>query len=455
VPRARPAITTVLALAGAALAVTTPVRAEIGGGTFTATGDDTTPRFFHRATALPDHRVLVSGGMSFTPIPPSLVSLAELSFFDPATSTYSTSFAPIDGGGTVTPVLATPRSSHTQTTLRDGRVLITGGHTGASGTSPGTAVAGVEIFDPYTGVVSGGPAMSSTRAAHTATRVDDGPDEDLVVVAGGATWEVYGTATGGWAGPYPLERTRAGHAAVALADGSVLLVGGSGTGPTTLERLDPVAGTSALMTATLTVGVDDLAAVRLADDGVLIVGGQDLSDGDTVDLSYRYDPVADSIAPIAPPPDRADGISDHQLVRLGRYAMVFGGEAQTAGVDTELDYAALYDPAGDAWVFTATMEFVHDDFAAVVLPDSRVVLVGGGADFLGTPLPTPKSETFTPTSPEPADLDCDGAVDFADLLLLLVAWGPCPDPPLACPGDINDDGTVDFNDLLLLLVAWS
>jgi hypothetical protein len=47
----------------------------------------------------------------------------------------------------------------------------------------------------------------------------------------------------------------------------------------------------------------------------------------------------------------------------------------------------------------------------------------------------------------PADLDGDGNVDTADLLLLLAAWG-LPD------GDVDGDGNTDTADLLALLAAW-
>lgn len=51
------------------------------------------------------------------------------------------------------------------------------------------------------------------------------------------------------------------------------------------------------------------------------------------------------------------------------------------------------------------------------------------------------------------DINGDGIVDIADLLLTLVSWGPCPSLD-ACPADINDDGVVDTIDLLNVLSNW-
>jgi hypothetical protein len=58
-----------------------------------------------------------------------------------------------------------------------------------------------------------------------------------------------------------------------------------------------------------------------------------------------------------------------------------------------------------------------------------------------------------PECPIPGDLNCDGVVDGADLLILLSAWGQCADPG-NCPADMNGDGSVDGADLLILLSNW-
>lgn len=54
-----------------------------------------------------------------------------------------------------------------------------------------------------------------------------------------------------------------------------------------------------------------------------------------------------------------------------------------------------------------------------------------------------------PTPPCPADLDGNGAVNPADLTVLLGAWGS-----KGGAGDVNGDGAVDAADLTDLLSAW-
>ena len=52
----------------------------------------------------------------------------------------------------------------------------------------------------------------------------------------------------------------------------------------------------------------------------------------------------------------------------------------------------------------------------------------------------------------PGDIDQDGVVGTADLLMLLEAWGDvCPDP---CPSDITGDDETDIEDMLALLASW-
>jgi hypothetical protein len=58
---------------------------------------------------------------------------------------------------------------------------------------------------------------------------------------------------------------------------------------------------------------------------------------------------------------------------------------------------------------------------------------------------------FGVSPPSNYDLDDDGTVTIADVMLLLANWGTCPPPPVTCVGDVNSDERVDAVDLLLLL----
>jgi len=54
----------------------------------------------------------------------------------------------------------------------------------------------------------------------------------------------------------------------------------------------------------------------------------------------------------------------------------------------------------------------------------------------------------------PADVNGDHEVNTADLLMLLAAWGDCPDTGEGCPWDLNGDGVVDELDEDILWEHW-
>ena len=75
--------------------------------------------------------------------------------------------------------------------------------------------------------------------------------------------------------------------------------------------------------------------------------------------------------------------------------------------------------------------------------DGTLIVCGVGTDIRAWQVP----------QCQPADLDCNGAVNGADLGLLIGHWGACP-PGGPCVGDINGDGQVNGADLGLLIGAW-
>ena len=85
-------------------------------------------------------------------------------------------------------------------------------------------------------------------------------------------------------------------------------------------------------------------------------------------------------------------------------------------------------------------------------PNGSFTMIG---DIVSTGGVRPESiVVWDPQSPNtPGDLDGDGSVGVADLLILLANWGPCADCD-NCPADIDGDCIVSIADLLILLANW-
>jgi hypothetical protein len=59
------------------------------------------------------------------------------------------------------------------------------------------------------------------------------------------------------------------------------------------------------------------------------------------------------------------------------------------------------------------------------------------------------------TTPVPGDANGDGAVNVADLVAVVLAWGPCPKPcPPSCAADVTADCSVEVADLVAVVLNW-
>jgi hypothetical protein len=138
------------------------------------------------------------------------------------------------------------------------------------------------------------------------------------------------------------------------------------------------------------------------------------------------------------------------------------GNFQTAGA-AAASRIARWDGAGWAALDAGITGFTGTTFAYAVRsfdpdgagPTPAMLIAGGlfnGAG--GASSPNVAAWAGCPST-MPGDVNGDGAVDVADLVAVVLAWGSCPPPPASCPGDANVDGAVDVADLVLVILSWS
>ncbi len=192
-------------------------------------------------TRLSNNQIMVSGGVQVTiffGIPIAAVSTTAVQRWNPATSAWTAGASMAQG-----------RAGHqyNQVTLADGRVLMTGGVNVPSllGATTAAPINGAEAYNPTTNTWAT-YNMPNARALHSATRLADG----RVVVCGGsqgtllapvsiAFVDVFNPTTNTWSAAPSLSGPLASHAAELLPDGTLVLFGGQGAAATvnTIETL--------------------------------------------------------------------------------------------------------------------------------------------------------------------------------------------------------------------------
>lgn len=238
-------------------------------GAFRRVGDTQVDRH-GEATPVPlaDGTVLLVGG--------GIPGLASAERFDASTGLWTASAS-----------MSLGRRSHTATLLPDGRVLVVGGLVCCSQNSE-TYTATAELFDPRTGAFRPTGSLRVARAFHQATLLPDG----RVLVTGGfagsataltalAVTEAYDVASEEFRDGPPLAVARAGHSALVLGDGRVLVVGGldgspsaPGIAETELFHPDTNQWTAGPLRDPANL---DATATRLGNGKVLLFGGTDVS----------------------------------------------------------------------------------------------------------------------------------------------------------------------------------
>ncbi|MDO8506482.1 MAG: kelch repeat-containing protein [Candidatus Limnocylindria bacterium] len=276
-------------------------------------GDLHVGRMWHTVTRLRDDRVLVAGGVERAGEGYDTLGIADI--FDPRTRSWIAA-APMRHG----------RSDHAATLLRDGRVLVAGGHYGP------LPIANVEIYDPATNGWTSVAPLPKTRWSFSMTTLRDG----RVLAAGGFeqpglqtdTSLLYDPARDTWEPGPTLLAERANHTTLTLRTGDLLLIGGQREGSNTAERYDNRLGRF-VPAGTLADPRMFAQAAERPDGSVVLVGGilrPESGDGFVPNaLAEVWDPKTNEWTRMADAPTaRAGG----NVAIVNGAVCLFGGSAE-------------------------------------------------------------------------------------------------------------------------------
>ncbi|HEY1173943.1 MAG TPA: hypothetical protein VGH19_21440 [Verrucomicrobiae bacterium] len=223
--------------------------------------------------------------------------------------------------------LALPRWQNASAVLSDGRVIIIGGRTN----SPVDSVASLsEVYDPISNIVSPAAHLQIPRGLAKATTLLDG----RVLVSGGTT----------------------------VSNLSVLRT----------EIYDPVSNSFALGGNLTYPRVSTSTATLLADGRVLLVGGSGLA-GSVVEI---FNPASNTVSTAGTLIDARSGAHTVTLLQNGKVLIVGGGIT----VPTITGKAEVYDPATMTSTAVGSLALARRGHTASLLPDGRVLIAGGAYD---------------------------------------------------------------------------
>jgi N-acetylneuraminic acid mutarotase len=231
--------------------------------------------------------------------------------------------------------------------------------------------------------------LPGPRQNHTATLLANGK----VLVAGGTdasgaylkTALLYDPAGGTWTATDSLPSdllSLSGHTASLLPNGKVLVVGGFNSSALTQALLyDPVTGTWTSATGSLTIYYLSGHTATLLGNGKILVAGGYVNMDSTTKSGELYDPVTGTWTLTDPLIQARQG---HRAILLGDgRVLVVGGYYRGSVGGPAVTTFEFYDPVGGTWSPTAPLTNHLGYHTATLLPNGKV-LVAGGSDSSGS-----------------------------------------------------------------------
>jgi WD40 repeat protein len=251
-------------------------------------------------------------------------------------------------------------------------------------------------------------SMNTSHGEHAAALLPDGQ----VLVLGG--WggvnnhsdrlsgaEIYNPATETWTATNSMAAARVAFTATLLPNGNILVAGGGSSGHlTSAELFDPVSGTWT-NTGAMSSARAQHSAILLPNGKVLAVGGE----GPAGSFDYFNYPTNAQL--YNPATGTWTNTGAPSVARVGHTATLLpnGKVLLVGGYDNTFhsySSAELYDPQTGTWTATGSMNTARGDHTATLLPSGKVLVAGGddyptGSYFSSAELYDPTTGTWAAT----------------------------------------------------------